>query len=174
MRRVFVGLGFLLVAAFGVGLFQTRSVGQPAAAAPDTNHKKITVTGSATIPVKPDTARVSVAVRAMGNDFKTAVAECDKMGGEVEKALNALKLAGVEIKKGPINLINGMGGGVGFAGGIGGGIGRPQPRPDGWPWSRWAFAADRSMSREPTPSSRRSDPTARARPRTSSRCPTRS
>jgi uncharacterized protein YggE len=123
MRRVCVGVGFVLVAALGVSLFQTRSVGQPAVAA-DANYK-ITVSGSATIPVKPDTARVSVAVRAVGNDFKTAVAECDKMGTEVEKALKGLKLGGLEVKKGPINLVNT---GLGFAGG---GFGRPAVPPGG-------------------------------------------
>jgi uncharacterized protein YggE len=126
MRRVCVGVGFVLVAALGVSLFQTRSVGQPAVAA-DPNHR-ITVSGSATVPVKPDTARVSVAVRASGNDVKSAVAECDKMGGEVEKALAAMKLKGVEVKKGPINLVNT---GVGFAGGGIRGPGGPPPMPPG-------------------------------------------
>ena len=41
MRRVCVGIGFLLVAALGVSLFQTRGIGQPVGAA-DAGHKKIT------------------------------------------------------------------------------------------------------------------------------------
>ena len=60
----------MLTAALGVSLFQTRGVGQPAATAPESTHKKITVTGTATVPVKPDTARVSVAVRALAGSAR--------------------------------------------------------------------------------------------------------
>ena len=131
MRRIWIGFGFVMVAAVGVGLSTSRTVGQPAGGGGDTNHKKITVTGIGTVTVKSDTARVSFAVRASGMDFKTAVAECDKKAAAVKKAIDELKLGGIEIKSGPINVINASGGGFGPGGPFplpGGGPGVP-PRP---------------------------------------------
>lgn len=109
----------------------------------------MTVTGTATVAVKPDTARVSFAVKAAGADFKTAAAECDKKAATIEKAIKDLKLTGLEVKKGPLNYAPAAAGGFGpgFApmpGGIGGpvgpppmgvpgpGPGGPGPFPGGW------------------------------------------
>jgi uncharacterized protein YggE len=120
--RLLLGLG--IVAAVGVGLSTTRTAGQPPGGPPGPNHRTITVTGTATVTVKPDTARVSFAVRGGGNDLKAAVEECDKRAADVEKAIKALKLGGLEVKKGPINLLNSD---RGFGGpGLPGG-GRPFP-----------------------------------------------
>lgn len=123
MHRARLVLGLGIVAAVGVGLSTTRTTGQQPGGG-DANHRKITVTGTATVVVKPDTARVSFAVRGggNGNDLKAAVAECDKAAGEVEKALKGLKLQGLEIKKGPINMVNPnrFGGGPWGPGGPGG------------------------------------------------------
>jgi uncharacterized protein YggE len=130
MRRACIGVGLLLVASFGVALFAPQTHGQPApgGAAADT-HRKITVTGVGTVAVKPDTARVSFAVKGTGADFKAAVADCDKKAEAVKKAVADLKLGGLEVKFGPINLLastGGIGGGGpagGFGSAPGGGIG---------------------------------------------------
>jgi uncharacterized protein YggE len=113
MGRLYAAVGFLLVVGLGVGTFGGRSTGQPAPGA-EATHKKITVTGSATVTVKPDTARVSFGVRGTGADFKAAVADCDKKGEAVKKAIADLKLDGLEVKFGPINIAPapvGLGGG---------------------------------------------------------------
>jgi uncharacterized protein YggE len=129
-----LGLGF--VAAVGVGLSTTRTQGQPAGAPAVDTHKKITVTGVGTVAVKPDTARISFAVKGTGNDFKAAVADCDKKAAAVKKALEDLKLGGLEIKSGPIHIVHlnagGFGPGAGpFPGGGGIGPGVPFAPPGG-------------------------------------------
>src|SRR5262249_53103993 len=104
MRRVCVGIGLLTVAALGAAVFDSRGHGQQrAAAAADAAHKRITVTGTATVTVKPDTARVSFAVKGVGADIKAAVADCDKKAAAVKKAIDDAKVAGLEIKAGPIH-----------------------------------------------------------------------
>lgn len=118
MRRMWIGGAFALVIAVGFGLSAGSTRGQPGGAGNDAQHKKVTVSGTATVAVKPDTARVSFAVKAGGQDFKTASAECDKKAASVEKALKDLKIGGLEIKKGPLNFTQHAGGfGPGFPGG---------------------------------------------------------
>lgn len=144
MRRACIGVGLLLVASFGVSLFTTRTHGQPVAGGPaaDVNHRKITVTGVGVVAVKPDTARVSFAVKGTGSDFKAAVADCDKKAAAVKKAVADLKLNGLEVKFGPVNLLTTHGaGGMPFGppGGMGMGLpggalppgGGPGPGPGG-------------------------------------------
>jgi uncharacterized protein YggE len=112
MRHVRLLFGLGIVAAVGVGLSMTRiqgqtSVqGQPAGGAADANHKKITVTGVGTVNVKPDTARISFAIKGSGVDFKAAVADCDKKATAVKKAIEDLQLGGLEVKSGPINVVH--------------------------------------------------------------------
>ncbi|MCI0702628.1 MAG: SIMPL domain-containing protein [Planctomycetia bacterium] len=131
MRRLWIVGGFVLVAAVGMGLSAGNSRGQPAAGDKDPNHRKVTVSGTATVTVKPDTARVSFAVKASGQDFKKASEECDKKAATVEKAIKDLKLGGLEIKKGPLNFNQVAGGfGPGFPGPPGGPPG-PPPGPMG-------------------------------------------
>lgn len=133
MRRAYIGVGLLLVAALGVGLFTTRTHGQPGAGGAGGNaaadHKKITVTGVGVMPVKPDTARVSFAVKGSGTDFKAAVADCDKKAAAVKKAVADLKLNGLDVKFGPVNLLTaaGLGNPPPF------GPGGPPPMPGGPP-----------------------------------------
>jgi uncharacterized protein YggE len=122
-----------IVAAVGVGLStthilgQTSIQGQPAGGAADANHKKITVTGVGTVNVKPDTARISFAIKGNGVDFKAAVADCDKKAAAVKKAIEDLQLGGLEVKSGPINVVHLNAGGVNvFPGG-------PIPFPPGAP-----------------------------------------
>lgn len=107
MRRVCVGIGLLMAAALGAALFDSRGHGQqPAAGVADATHKRITVTGTATVTVKPDTARVSFAVKGVGADIKAAVADCDKKAAAVKKAIDDAKVAGLEIKAGPIHVVS--------------------------------------------------------------------
>jgi uncharacterized protein YggE len=128
MRLAYTAVGLLMVASFGVGLFSPRSQGQPGAAAgADATHRKITVTGTATVAVKPDTARVSFAVKGTGADFKAAVKECDAKADAVRKAVADLKLNGLEVKFGPINLLAPAASGAGPGGPPGDPAG-PAPR----------------------------------------------
>lgn len=129
MRRVWIVGGFVLVAAVGVSLSAGHTRAQPAGGDNKDAHRKVTVSGTATVAVKPDTARVSFAVKAHGNDFKTASAECDKKAAAVVKAIEELKIAGLEIKKGPLNFTQ-YGGGFGMPPLIGPGI---PPMPMGGP-----------------------------------------
>jgi uncharacterized protein YggE len=175
MRRISLGFGFILVAAAAIGLAASRTPGQEpdGAAAADATHRKITVTGTGTVSVRPDTSRVSFSVKGSG-DFKSALAECDKQAADVEKAIKALKLKGLEVKKGPIHLANtgggfgggfpgsrpfpGGGGGRGGAGGGGdgggggqpgvpGGFGQPFPGPPpGWPGAVTFVEVSRNFS----------------------------
>jgi uncharacterized protein YggE len=102
MRRIWIVGGFVLVAAVGMALSTGNTRAQPAGGN-EPAHRRVTVSGTATVAVKPDTARVSFAVKAMGMDLKTASAECDKKAAAVEKAIKGLELGGLEIKKGPLN-----------------------------------------------------------------------
>lgn len=137
MRRLWIVGGFALVAAVGMGLSANSGRAQPAAGGAEAAHRKVTVSGTATVAVKPDTARVSFAVKAHGADFKTASAECDKKGAAVEKAIKALELGGLEIKKGPLNFTQHPGFGFPMPGGPPlpggpmppGGGGAPPPPP---------------------------------------------
>lgn len=123
MRWACAAVGALMVASVGVSLFSTRSHGQPpGAAGADAGHKKITVTGTATVAVRPDTARVSFAVKGTGADFAAAVKECDAKAEAVKTAIAGLKLTGVELKFGPINLLAPAAFGAGP-----GGVGGPPP-----------------------------------------------
>jgi uncharacterized protein YggE len=123
MRKAWIGVGFVVVAVVGFGLSTGSTRAQPAAGAgADANHRKVTVSGTATVAVKPDTARVSFAVKGHGNDFKSAAADCDKKAATVLKAIDELKVAGLEIKKGPLNFTN-----------HGGGFGPPLIGPGGPP-----------------------------------------
>jgi uncharacterized protein YggE len=112
MRHVRLLIGLGIVAAVGVGLSttciqgQTNVQGQPAGGAGDANHKRITVTGVGTVTVKPDTARISFAIKGSGVDFKAAVADCDKKAAAVKKAIEDLQLGGLEVKTGPINVVH--------------------------------------------------------------------
>lgn len=138
MRKAWIGGGFVLVAVIGFGLSTGSTRAQPAAGAGADTHRKVTVSGTATVAVKPDTARVSFAVKGHGNDFKSAVADCDKKAGTVLKAIDELKIPGLEIKKGPLNLTQAAGGFgmpplIGPGGpppmGIPGGVAPPPPPP---------------------------------------------
>jgi uncharacterized protein YggE len=129
MRGIWIVGGFALVAGVGMGLSAGNTRAQPAGGTGDTNHRKVTVSGTATIAVKPDTARVSFAVKAGGADFKTASAACDKKAEAVEKAIKDLKIGGLEIKKGPLNFTQVAAGG--FGPGPFPGPGGPPPVPGG-------------------------------------------
>jgi uncharacterized protein YggE len=127
MRRVWIIGGFVLVAAVGMSLSAGSTRAQQPAGGNDAAHRKVTVSGTATVAAKPDTARVSFAVKAHGNDFKSASAECDKKAAAVEKAIKDLNIGGLEIKKGPLNFTQTPGGFGGPPFGPGGPGQFPQP-----------------------------------------------
>jgi len=99
--RTGIGLGLALLVAAGWLALSPRGQGQ--ADAPR-EPRKITISGTGTVTVTPDTARISFAVGGDGKTFAEAVEACDAEADRVAGIVSGLRLDGFALKRGPIHL----------------------------------------------------------------------
>lgn len=99
--RTGIGLGLAVLVAAGWLALSPRGQGQ---ADPPREPRKITISGTGSVTVTPDTARVSFAVGGDGKTFAEAVEACDAEADRVAGVVSGLRLDGFALKRGPLHL----------------------------------------------------------------------